>query len=167
MDDLVRQVCDRLGVDPAVAKKALGSVLKFCQEQSGSFDFNKILGQLQGAEGLMREAETVDTQAKPTPSGNAIFNLIFGILKQLGIIAILKQLVAATLGANAAKMIEQAEDGAQLAGILSGLGIDREKGMKLVTMLVSYMKEKVDPDTIDQLTEQIPAVRAFVDKKEE
>ena len=176
MDELTRLISARLGLEEGVVRKATGALLRFLDEQSGSgFDFNKILSSLPGAEGLMKDEEAEQAvRSAPRASGPSgifglVFHLIFSLLQAFGVIAILKKLLTNVFGENAAKMIDTFSDGAQLAAVLGKLGIDHQQGLKMVRMVVDYMKEKVDPETIDKLTEQVPAVKAFLDeeKKEE
>jgi uncharacterized protein (DUF2267 family) len=59
-------------------------------------------------------------------------------------------------------MIESVEDGAELTVVLKQLGIDREQGVSMVRMMMDFIKDKLDPETVDRLSSQIPAVAAFM-----
>jgi len=176
MDVLIPKVSQQLGLDEAVVRKALGAVLAFLNEQvkKKDFDFSKILSHLQGAEQLMRDADAQEAAAKGTateqqkgPTG--IVGLIFTLLKAFGVIAILKKLLSTFFGENAVKLIDTIEDGAELAVVMEKLGIDHDQGVKIVKMLVDFMKQKVSPETVEQLADSVPALKAFVGetKKEE
>jgi hypothetical protein len=90
-------------------------------------------------------------------------------LKTFGVLAILKNLLQPIFGDSAVKLIDGVEGGAELATLFNSLGIDRSQGMTMVTTLIDYLKDKFDPDTIDSLIEQIPALKLFLSdsKKEE
>lgn len=176
MDVLITKVSQQLGLEEAVVQKSLGAVLAFLNEQvkKKDFDFSKILSHLQGAEQLMRDADAQEAAAKGAateqrkgPTG--IVGLIFTLLKAFGVIAILKKLLSTFFGENAVGLIDTIEDGAELAVVMDKLGIDHDQGVKIVKMLVDFMKQKVSPETVEQLADSVPALKAFVGetKKEE
>lgn len=171
MDELIKIIASKIGVKEEVAKKAIGGVLNFLKENHGKVDFDEILSKLDGAEDLMNDREVQvavkegEAETKSSPGG--IFGLIFTVLKAFGVIAMLKQLLQPIFGDSAVKLIDSVEDGAELAGIMSKLGIDRDQAMKVVQTIISFMKDKLDPDTIDQLTESVPALKAFLGSKKD
>jgi hypothetical protein len=85
------------------------------------------------------------------------------------VLDLLKKLLSTFFGDNAMQMIGTLQDGAELSAVLNKLGIDNEKGVKIVAMLVEFMKEKISPATVEQLSEKVPALKAFLreSKKEE
>lgn len=177
MDQLITKVCEKLGIEQDVAKKAVGAVLKYIQENhpQDKIDFNAIMEKLQGANELVtdyttsREAVGAEEMKASSSSGGGLFGLIFSLLKLFGIIAMLKAFVQPIFGDSAVKLIDSVEDGADLAIVLNKLGIDREQARNLCTTLVSFMKEKLDPELVEKLLDAVPAVKAFVGdfKKEE
>jgi hypothetical protein len=67
-------------------------------------------------------------------------------------------------------MIDSAGDGTELMGKLNAIGISHEQGTKVVTILVSFLKQHLDPKTIDELLDKIPALKFVVgdtNKKQE
>ena len=171
MDELIRLVVDRLGLDENVTRKAIGAVLAFLKDQVGEdFDFSKITSQLQGAESLMNdsEAQTAAREGVETKSSKptGIIGLILSIMKAFGVLEILKKLLATFFGESAVKMIESVSEGAELAVVLNKLGISQEQGATIVKMIVNFMKDKIDPETVEKLTEQVPALKALVGQAE-
>jgi uncharacterized protein (DUF2267 family) len=175
MDELIHLVVGKLGLDEVVVKQAIGAVLKFLKERSSdSFDFDAILSKLPGAADLMKDDKARaavnegEQQAKKSgPSG--IIALVFSLLKIFGVLAILKQLLSTFFGESAVKLLESVEDGAELTAVMRQLGINRDQGIKVVRMVMDCMKDKVDSDTIEKLTEQIPGLKAILteSKKDE
>ena len=175
MDELIVLVAGKLGLDEAVVKQAIGAVLKFLKERSSdSFDFDAILSKLPGAADLMSDGkvkaavrEGEKEAKKSAPSG--IIGLVFALLKVFGVLAILKQLLSTYFGESAVKLLESVEDGAELTAVMRQLGIDRDQGIKVVRMVMDFMKDKVDSNTIEKLTEQIPGLKAVLteSKKDE
>jgi uncharacterized protein (DUF2267 family) len=175
MDELIVLVVGKLGLDEVVVKQAIGAVLKFLKERSpDSLDFDAILSKLPGAANLMRDdkakaaVQEGEQQAKKSgPSG--IIALVLSLLKVFGVLAILKQLLSTFFGESAVKLLDSIEDGAELTAVMRQLGINRDQGIKVVRMVMDFMKDKVDSDTIEKLTEQIPGLKAILaeSKKEE
>lgn len=172
MDDLIKIVAGKIGVDEGVAKKAIGAVLNFLKEQDlKSINFDEILSKLQGAQDLMKDRDVQiavkeGEAEQPKSGGGGIFGLVFSILKAFGVIAMLKQLLQPIFGDSAVKMIDSLEDGAQLAAIMSKLGIDRQQATKVVNSIITFMKEKLDVDTVNKLTESVPALKVFLEESE-
>lgn len=159
-----------------IFRSTSSTVLKFLndQAQQRDFDFSSILSNLDGAEDLMHssEARTAAAEgeaARSSGSPMSIVGLVFALLKIFGVIAILKGLLATFFGENAVKMLDTATEGAELAAVMNSLGVDREQGVKMVKMLFDFMKEKVSPETVEQLVDVVPALKAFLGetKKEE
>ena len=175
MDELIARISQRLGVEEEQLRKALGAVLAFLKDQvaNKNFDFRKILESLQGAEQLMKDSEA--TTAKVAGKGSStggytgIAGLLYMLLHTFGVFDVFKKLISTFFGENAMQMIDTLQDGAELSAVLNKLGIDNEKGVKIVTMLVEFMKEKISPETVEQLSDKVPALKAFlrVNKKEE
>jgi hypothetical protein len=138
-------------------------------------DFDQILSHLEGAQDLMEDSQAkeavrgVEEREKPKKGPTTIFGLIYAVLKMFGVIEILKQLLQPIFGESVVKLIDSIDDGAELASVLNQLGVSREQGVKMVRMLVDFMKDKLDSDTVDKLVEQVPALKVFLaeDKKEE
>jgi len=172
MDELITSVANSLGIEPALAKKSLGAILKFVQEQSPADIFAKIAS-LPGVADAMKEpeAETAVRSSKDAGGSGGIIGLVFNLLKTFGILAMLKEFVASIpgLGDSAVKMIESVEDGAELTVLLQKFGIDRSKGIQMVKMLIDFVESKLDGETIEKLKDQIPALGVFLgeSKKEE
>lgn len=178
MDGLIEKVSSTLGLDEIVVKRAIGGILEFLKDNVGEdFDFNKIVGKLQGADTLIENAdkplpETAEraegTAASPGGS-STIIQLITWILSAGPVLDILKKILSIFFGESAVQMIDSAGDGAELVGKLNKLGLSTEQGKQMVSMLISFMKSKVGDETIDELTDKIPALKAVLDtaKKDE
>jgi len=167
MDELIRLVVDNHGLDEGVTRKAIGTVLAFLKDHVGEdFDFSKITSQLDGAETLMNDAEaqTAAREGVETKSSglSGIIGLIVSLMKTFGVLEVLKKILSTFFGDSAVKMIESVSDGAELAAILNKFGISQEQGIKIVKIMVNFTKDKIDPETVEQLAEHVPAVKAFL-----
>jgi hypothetical protein len=208
MDELIAQVCSKLNMDETVARRAIGAILVFLQEQvalyagageqGNKFDFQAaIIDKLKGALELMREApkdpeqakrqadermnknnnhhpteeETTKTPATAAPSKTITFpSIVIAILHYIltvgPIFDILKKIASTFFGENAVHLLESSKDSTQLLQILQNLGISQETAQKMTTLLVSYMKEKVGPETMEKLGECVPALKPFLQASE-
>uniref|UniRef100_A0A8J9TGE1 DUF2267 domain-containing protein n=1 Tax=Phaeodactylum tricornutum TaxID=2850 RepID=A0A8J9TGE1_PHATR len=169
MEELTITVAEKLGIDTAVAQKAIGAILRFVQEQSTPDLFAKIRS-MDGVENLMKDDDAAEAvreghdKAEAGGVGGGLFGLIFTLLKAFGLFAIIKQVLSTLpgIGPQAVRMIESVEDGAELTVVLKQLGIDREQGVSMVRMMMDFIKDRLDPETVDRLSSQIPAVAAFM-----
>ena len=181
MDELIRAVAQKLGLEEAVVKKSFGAILAFCKEQCKDIDFNKLLADLGStAQALLQDAEVCAENNAPRSSvgGSAesssntsrsssgptgIFGIIFAVLKALGVIQMLKNLLQPIFGESAIKLIDSVEDGAELAVVLEKLGISREQGVQMVKMLLDFLKDNVaSPEIVQKITQQVPAIKVFL-----
>ena len=166
MDQLIANIAQKIGVEEAVAKQAVGAVLKFLKENQTKVDFQAILEQLQGAQQVMEATpvtrEQVQQPTESKKSAGGIFGLVVSLLKIFGIIAMLKAFLQPIFGDSAVKLLESVEDGAELVDVMNKLGINRDQATQVVQMLFSFMQDKLDADLLQKLLDAVPAVKAFV-----
>ncbi len=172
IEDLIKQVTSKLNLDEELTRKAIGLVLSFVNKTcaKNNFDFNQVLQKLQGADTLIaRSNDALPNQATgatapgvSTDFVGSVIALISWLLRAGPVVDVLKQIVSMFFGDKAVQMIDSAGDGTELLGKLNGIGITREQGTKVVSMLVSFMKQHLDPKTIDELLEKIPALKVVI-----
>jgi hypothetical protein len=179
IEELVKQVIAQLKLDEDVTRKAIGLVLSFVKKmcQRSGFDFNKILQELPGADTLIeRSSDSLPNQANSSKSETSmtliggIIAIVVWLLKTGPFLDMLKRILSMFFGDQAVKMIDSAGDGAELLGNLNKIGISKDQGTKVVTVIVSFMKQHVDSETIDELIEKVPALKSLLGdttKKEE
>lgn len=173
VDELIKQVVSKLGLNEEITRKAIGLALEFLKKNVGDdFDFNKMLGQLQGADTLIARANDPlpeGTVPKTESPSGGIVGWIIWLLSAGPVLDILKKILSLFFGDKANAMIDSAGDGAELMGKLKGLGITNEQGAKVVSMLVSFIKTAVGPEIVDELTEKMPMLKSFLEstKKDE
>lgn len=173
MDQLIPLVCSSTGIEVDTARKALGALLRFLKDQAtkSDFDFDKILGQLDGSEAVMTDRDAVNAveKAEGDNKSGGLFGIIWSLMKAFGVLAILKKFLEPFLGENATKLIDGVDDSAKLASVLGSFGIDRAQGVSMVKTVVDFLKKKLDPSTIEALVEQVPVLKLVLSegKKEE
>ena len=124
------------------------------------------------SEGAMPAADS--PPVAPTSSGSSsIFNLVVTIFRLLGLFAIIKQLLTLVpiVGQPAVRLIEGIEDGsisdgAELLNILK-TKINKEQAIRLVKLVVDFMQDNLDADTLSSLRKEVPAVRAITSGNED
>eukprot|EP00978_Attheya_sp_CCMP212_P029522 scaffold105105_cov62-Attheya_sp.AAC.3 len=177
MEDLTNLAVERLGVDREVVETAFGLLLGFLKKKVGDdFDFSAILSKLKGAEKLIQDVEQQQQSERADPgnnnnkNGGGIYTVLYALIFQTPIFDIIKKIISMLFGEGAIKMLTTAGDGAEVLSMLEKAGLTTEQTKSIVTMLIDFMKKKVDPETVDKLVEQIPSLKALLveqSKKEE
>ena len=171
IEELIKQVSSKLNLDEELARKAIGLVLAFVNKTSvkNNFDFQQqILQNLQGADTLIARSNDPLPNQAAAPSGSttnivgSVIALITWLLHAGPVVDFLKRILSIFFGDKAVQMIDSAGDGTELLGKLNGIGITREQGTKVVILLVSFLKQHLDPNTIDELVNKIPALKAVI-----
>jgi len=159
-----------LGVEERVVKRALGAVLCFLnkKQEQGTItkdNFETILSVMGG--GTAKEWMEDERQYSSHPQQHqpiTLVGLIFFLLQLFGIWTLLKGLLQKYSATFGLKLLETMEDGFQLDQLLARLGITHEQGIVLVGMLVEFIKQKLTPETVQNLLQHIPALQAFLDE---
>ena len=60
-------------------------------------------------------------------------------------------------------MLESASESADLMGILNNLGISSDTAKSMMTIMMTYLNNELGPETMEQLVENVPALRPFLD----
>jgi ribosomal protein L13E len=174
MEDLTNLAVERLGVDREVVETAFGLLLGFLKKKVGDdFDFSAILSKLKGAEKLIQHVEQQQQSERADPgssssnknSGGGIYTFLYALIFQTPIFDIIKKIISMLFGEGAIKMLTTAGDGAEVLAMLEKAGLTTEQTKSIVTMLIDFMKKKVDPETVDNLVEQIPSLKALLVKE--
>lgn len=174
-------MCDSIGIDEAVARKAVGAVLEFVQKNvPEDFDWTEVLSKLPGAQDLIKQATDAGASSAPRAGGDeggpkGGTSLIAHVLRLItnpsitSIIELIKKILSPFLPASVMGMIESAGDGAELVGFMNKLGVTTEQGKSIVTMLITFMKGKLGDEVVDKMVDQIPAVKSVLEstKKDE
>ena len=138
MDAFIKQVSSSAGVDETEARNFLGKLLDFIKKNAPEDVSADISAKVPGADEVMKDATT--------PSND--------LVKQcMPVLDMLKKLVEQVMGGDAAKA-------AELTEICSKSGVTPEQGGAMIQKLLDFLKEKVGPDTVTKITEQLPALQA-------
>jgi hypothetical protein len=181
MDELIKQVSEKLGLEKDVVRKAIGLVLVFLKDHVGKdFDFSQITLNLSGAATMMEQASEAEQTARTAASTNSeqdggssitffFFKILKYILSEGPILDMVKKLLQTFFGEGAVKMLETASDSTELLRVLDRMGVSQEQTKSMVTMLVIFMKKNLGEQVVEQLAESVPFLKPIVNhvKKEE
>jgi hypothetical protein len=134
MDELIKQLTARIGVDSGTANQAVASVMSLLKKEGGDELFAKIAAAIPGANAA------ADSTPDPTTMGGG-----GGLLGS----------VMGMLGGSAGK-------GVALAAALKALGIGEDKLPEFASTVINFIKEKVGPDVVQQVLEKFPMLKQLV-----
>ena len=134
MDELIKQLTARIGVDSGTANQAVASVMSLLKKEGGDELFAKIAAAIPGANAA------ADSTPDPTTMGGG--SVLFGS-------------VMGMLGGSAGK-------GVALAAALKTIGIGEDKLPEFASTVVNFVKEKVGPDVVQQVLAKLPMLKQFV-----
>ena len=124
------------------------------------------------SEGAAPTTDSPPVAGASTSTPSSLFNLVVTLFRLLGVFAILKQLLSLVpvVGQSTVRLIESVEDGsisdaAQLVQILK-TKINKEQAIRLVKLVVAFMQENLDADTLSSLKTEVPAVKAIMSASE-
>ena len=140
------RICDKI-----VSRKFLGQILHFAKKNAPEEVTRDISAKLPDVDKLIDEATSTTT---PGPDGEP--QKPNDLLKPcMPLLEMIKKLVEDIIGGDAAKTIE-------VANIIERSGVPPEKGAEMIQKLLGFMEEKVGPETISTLKEQVPALQAII-----
>lgn len=137
MQELITRLASQLGIDPAIAQKAVGIILGFLQQAGPEDKVNQLMDQLPGA----REALAAAPEDAEDAGAGGIGSSITGALAS----------------------VTGGDDG--IMGSLSklqGLGLDMGQAKSVAEETMNFAKEKADGDLVEQIKDSIPALKAFL-----
>ena len=140
MDELIKQLTDRLGIDSATAKGVTGKAMGMIKENVDDSTFSKLSSSLPGLESLIgsaNEGETAD-------AGGGMLGNLAGMASKM-------------LGGSAGNSLE-------LGTALAAKGLPMEKIGEFVTMLVQFIKENAGEQVLDQVLARFPMLKSVLDQ---
>lgn len=134
--EIVDSVAARIGVDPAVAEKAVGMLLSVLEHESGGTAIAGIFSKIPGADDLARNN---DVMAASGGQGGGLFSSLTSALGGL-------------LGDKAGAMVNGFSQ-------LQSLGLDTGQIEQAGETLISQAKTAAGPTAFDSLVEAVPALK--------
>ena len=152
MDSFIKQVSKQAGIDEATTRKFLGQILSFAKTNAPQEVTRDISAKLPDVDKLIDEANSTTTPSpdgEPQKPGNDLLKPCMPLLDMI------KKLIEDIIGGDAAKAVE-------VANIMERTGVPPEKGAEMIQKFLGFMEEKVGPETISTLKEQVPALQTIL-----
>ena len=140
MEDLIRNIAERLGLDEETAQSVVGTLLSFVRDASDDEDGNALLEQLPGAKELVESQGDGD-------SGGGLMGMLGGML-------------GGSLGSAMSAFSQLQDKGLDMSQI-------GEAGQALFEYLQENLDSDLVQRIVGQLANKIPGLENFVGKDDE
>jgi Protein of unknown function VcgC/VcgE (DUF2780) len=138
MDQIIAAISKNLNLPESAVRSGIGILLNFIKQKAAGSEFEKFVAFLPGANQVMASA--------PAPnSGGEGGGFFSGLLGKAG----------GLLGGNLAGT-------AEAFGAMEQAGVPRDKAAPLVNEFLEHAKKLVDPQTVESLVEQVPALKSLL-----
>ena len=137
MQELITRLAGQLGIDEAIAQKAVGIILSFLQSAGPEDKVNQLMDALPGA----REALAAAPDDAEDAGGGGIGASITGA-------------IASVAGGDDGIMGSLSK--------LQGLGLDMGQAKSVAEETMNFAKENADSDLVDQIKDSIPGLSAIL-----
>lgn len=135
MEELIKLISSRLGIDPATARTVVGKVMALLKSQVGAEEFRKVDEAVPGAH------QAAEQTSEPAAGE--------------GLLGKLATSVSALLGGKAGA-------GAEIAAALAGSGIDADKIRPLLNTIFEFLRGKLGDDVVDQIIAKLPMLKPLL-----
>jgi hypothetical protein len=134
MQEFIQSAAQSIGVSGEATKSATGGLLNLIKKQAGQGDFDRLLGNLPGADAVASAA---------SDSGST--SMLGGIGKALG-------------GALGGKL----SGSASVLGVFEKSGLDLGQAGQLASMFFNFAKGKAGSELIDQILGKMPEIKKLL-----
>lgn len=156
MDILISRIVANIGIDNALAQKAVGILLNFIMKNGDAGVVGKLMGAMPGAGDLAAMAAKSALGGSAPAGGGGLGGMLGGLMGGgSGGAGGLMGAAAGMLGGSGGGMMEAV---GQLAG--AGLSMDQARGVG--SELMGFAREKAGDDVVKQLAASIPGLDKFL-----
>lgn len=138
MDELIKQLTAKLGIEESVANAATGKAMAMLKEHAGDELFGKISGLVPGA------SEAADQGAAPAAEAESG-----------GMLGGLMGMASSALGGSAGETLGFGSD-------LSKAGLNTDQLGGFATLIVEFLKEKVGDEVMEQILAKVPMLKGLL-----
>ncbi|MFK8113775.1 MAG: DUF2780 domain-containing protein [Rubripirellula sp.] len=138
MDELIKQLTAKLGIDESVANAATGKAMALVKEHAGEDLFSKISSAIPGA------GEVAD-QGAAEPAGEEGGGMLGGLMG----------MASSALGGSAGEALGIGKD-------LSSAGLEASQIGGFASMVVEFLKEKVGDEVMEQILAKVPMLKSLM-----
>lgn len=139
MDELIKQLTAKLGIDESVANAATGKAMALVKEHAGEDLFGKISSAIPGASDAAEQAAAAPAE---DAGGGGMLGGLMGM-------------ASSALGGSAG-------DALGLGADLSSAGLETDQVGGFATMVVEFIKEKVGGEVMEQILEKVPMLKSLM-----
>ncbi|MEM6776597.1 MAG: DUF2780 domain-containing protein [Planctomycetota bacterium] len=139
MDELIEQLTSQLGIDSSTAQTGVGKTMAMLKDHAGNDLFGQIAGAVPGLEQLVGQAG--DDGGDAASAGGGMLGKLAGM-------------ASSAMGGGGS--------GLELGAALSSAGIDAEKLGPFVTMIVTFLKDKVGDEVVEQVLAKFPILKTLL-----
>ena len=132
MNELIQRVADNVGIDPAIAEKAIGMMLGFLQREAADGPVSRMIEAIPGASELVAQYNGEGSGG----GGGLLGGLLSAVGAGGGVMALGQQLMSEGLG-------------------MGEIG-------SLAKETIGYAKEKAGADIVDEVVNSVPGLSQFV-----
>jgi hypothetical protein len=140
MDELIKQLTAKLGIDESVASAATGKAMAMVREQVGDELFDKIASAIPGTSEI---ADAGAETALPNEGGG-------------GMLGSLASMASKALGGAAG-------GGLELGAALGDAGLPTDQMGSFITTVIAFLKDKVGSEVVDQVMDKFPMLKTLCD----
>ncbi|MEM1287579.1 MAG: DUF2267 domain-containing protein [Pseudomonadota bacterium] len=143
MEELISRIVSSVGIDEALAQKAVGIILSFLNKEGPDDAVSQLMSALPGAETLLSAASDGGSDG-----GGGLMGALGGLAGGGGL--------AGALGGLAG-----GEGIMGAASELMGAGLDMDQIQGVTQQVVGFAKEKAGDEVVGQIVAQIPGMDQF------
>ena len=140
MEELIKQLTDKLGVDSSIASAATGKAMAMIKDQAGGDLFSQISGAIPGAE----EAAQAGAEETGEAAGGGG-----------GMLGSLASMASSALGGSAG-------DALGMASKLSDAGLEASQMGGFAETIIAFLKDKVGDEILDQILAKVPMLKGLI-----
>jgi hypothetical protein len=141
MDELIEQLTSRLGIDASVATAATGKAMAMVKQHAGDDLFEKISAVIPGASESAEQGAEEPVTAVGESGG--------------GMLGKLAGMASSALGGSAG-------GGLEIGAALADAGLPTDQMGGFVSMLVTFLKDKVGDEVTEQILAKFPMLKSLL-----
>ncbi len=155
MQEIIDQIATKIGIDPAVADKAVDMIVNYIASQAPAEYVDMIKQHVPGFDELATVGADHAQAAEAESGGGGLMGALGGLMGGGGIAGAIGSLMGGAQGGGMASAMA-------LLGNLQKDGLDLGQIKEVATSLVGNLREAAGDETVDKLLAQIPGAEHLV-----
>lgn len=155
MQEIIDQIAAKVGIDPAVADKAVAMIVNYIASQAPTEYVDMIKQHVPGFEELATVGAEQTQAAEAESGGSGLMGALGGLMGGGGIAGAIGNLMGGSQGGGMAAAMA-------LLGNLQQQGLDVGQIKEMATSLVGNLRQVAGDETVDKLLANIPGAEHLV-----